>query len=219
MYTFLRKGMSEKNKQGNMHENFLHTKTMCTQWEKHGAKQVNIASTLLRVQMEVFFWDMHVATGGLAQWPFLYCAQTERPKKRTERSLPHAVLCSLGHGTTAVPAEIRVTHTISSFMFRVCGGHDSFPLLKEHSSWLKTHRGPPQEKGMLTHPTETAGEESHTVGRWIGFCILNVRPAFCIFFSFFVGYWDAWKSEKLLLGCVDTKMQNQKQAEHNTFIM
>ncbi|TTB27311.1 hypothetical protein Baya_14489 [Bagarius yarrelli] len=77
--------------------------------------------------IEMFFSDMLVATGGLARWPFLYCAQTERPERRTERSLPHAVLCSLGHGTTAIPAEIRVTHTVSSFMFRVCGGQDSFP--------------------------------------------------------------------------------------------
>lgn len=108
---------------------------------------------------------MRVAAGGLAWWPFLHCAQTERPERRTERSLPHAVLCSLGHGTTAIPAEIRVTHTISSFMFRVYGGQDSFPLLTEHSSRLKTHRGPPQENGMLTHPTETAGLDSHSVGR------------------------------------------------------
>lgn len=113
------------------------------------AKQVSVVSILLNVQMEVFSWDMHVATGGLAQWPFLYCAQTERPESRTKRSLPHAVLCSLGHGTTAVPADIQVTHTISSFMFRVCGGQDSFSLLTEHSSRLKTHRGPPQEKGIL----------------------------------------------------------------------
>lgn len=124
---------------------------------------------------------MHVATGGLAQWPFLYCAQTERPERRTERSLPHAVLCSPGHGTTAVPAEIRVTHTISSFMFSVCGGHDSFPLLKEHSSWLKIHRGPPQEKGMLTHPTETARQERHCREKDWSLHIetnFNVRPAF-----------------------------------------
>lgn len=127
---------------------------------KPSAEQVKV-STLLCMPVEVCFWDMNLAAGGLAWWRFLYCAQTERPERRTERSLPHAVLCSLGHGTTAVPAEIRVTHTVSSFMFRVCGGQDSFSLLTEHSSWLKTHRGPPQEMGILTADRNSRTGQQH----------------------------------------------------------